>query len=89
MLLMTGYSIPWTHEKDSIRLFLCLYLLAAVTCLNLTIYRRCNNHLNTKGNVLGQEIRGTKDLEQICFVLSIFNGDCLEYPLEESLSGSC
>ena len=61
---MTGYSIPWTHKKDSIRLSLCLYSLAFVTCLNLTTYRRCNNHLNAKDIVLEQENQRTKDLEQ-------------------------
>lgn len=61
---MTGYSILWTYENDSIKLFLCLYSLAPVACLNLTIYRRHNNYLNTKSNVLGQESRGIKYLEQ-------------------------
>lgn len=59
---MNGCLIPWTHEEDSD--YFCVYSLAPLTCLNLTIYRRGNNHLNTKGNVLGQESRGTKDLEQ-------------------------
>lgn len=67
--------------------------LAPVTCLNLTTYSRCNNHLNTKCNVLGQVIGRTKDLEQNSVLCCLFLMEGwkrqLVFPEAEVVAATC